>query len=141
MSNNMINLGINEDMIMPVLEKQIQAAIMANIGNPEELIEKVVSGALKQKVNERGVVDSYSSNNKFDYLEVLTTKAIREAANETLAGWLKENAELVKQAALKEMNKPERQNTIAKAFADAVEESLSCSWLFSCNINLTKKGD
>lgn len=56
MSANMINLGINEDVVKPILEKQIQAAILANIGNPEELIQKVVSTALSQKVDSDGRV-------------------------------------------------------------------------------------
>ena len=49
MSANMINLGIDENIVKPILEKQIQAAILANIGNPEELIPKVVSTALVTK--------------------------------------------------------------------------------------------
>ena len=34
MSANMINLELNEDVDKPILENQIQAAILANIGKP-----------------------------------------------------------------------------------------------------------
>lgn len=136
---NMINLKLNEDMIKPVLEKQIQAAVLANIGEPEALIEKVVSLALKQKVNENGKVDSYSSRNNFDFLELITAKAIRNAAEDALHEWLEENTQLVKAMVIREMNKPERQNSLVKTFADAVETSLKCSWNFHCNIKFEKK--
>lgn len=136
--DNMINLGINPDMIKPILEKQIQTAVLANIGNPEELIKNVVSIALSQKVNRDGNLSQYSSDNRFDYLEILTGKAIRKAAEESLGDWLKENSQLVKAMVIQETNKPERQNSLVAAFANAVEDSLKCSWRFSCDVSFHK---
>lgn len=133
-----MSLEINEEMVKPILEKQIQAAILANIGNPEELLAKTVSVALKQKVNKDGRVSQYSSDNRYDYLEVLTGNAIREAAQESLRDWIKENSQLVKAMVIREMNNPERQNSLVKAFADAVENSLSCNWRFHCDVNFVK---
>lgn len=139
MKSDMVSLQINEDMVKPILEKQIQAAVMAGIGNPEQLIQKVVSVALSHKVDKNGDVSKYSSDNTHDYLDVLTSKAIREAAKQALEEWLNENKTLVKEMVIKEMNKPARQKTLVKAFADAVEDSLSCSWRFNCDVNFTKQ--
>lgn len=138
MSEKMMSLELNEEMVKPIIEKQIQAAIMANIGKPEELIQKVVATALRQKVDKEGKISSYSSDNKFDYIDVLTGKAIRNAAQEALDQWLKENTQLVKAMVIKEMNNPERQNSLVSAFANAVEENLKCSWRFNCDISFTK---
>jgi hypothetical protein len=124
MSANMINLGMHEDVVKPILEKQIQAAIHAIIGNPEELIQKVVSAALSQKVDSDGRVSRYSGDKKYGYLDVLTRKSIQKVAEEALRDWLEENAQLVKEAVIKELNKPARQRSIAIAFAGAVESSL-----------------
>jgi hypothetical protein len=134
----MMSLEINESMVKPILEKQIQTAILANIGNPEELISKIVSLAMKQKVNSNGEISQYSSDNRFDYLEIITGNAIREAAQEALKQWLEENTQLVKAMVIQEMNKPERQKSLVAAFANAVEESLSCSWRFNCDIKFTE---
>jgi hypothetical protein len=134
----MMSLEINESMVKPIIEKQIEAAILANIGNPEELISKTVALAMKQKVSSNGNVSQYSYDNKYDYLEILTGNAIREAAKEGLQEWLKDNKQLVKAMVIQEMNKPERHDSLVKAFADAVENSLSCSWSFNCNVNFTK---
>lgn len=135
----MMSLEINESMVKPILEKQIQAAIIANIGNPEDLIAKTVAIALKQKVNKDGNIDRYSSYNSYDYLEILTGNAIRDAAKEALTQWLAENTQLVKAMVVQEMSKPERQNTLVATFADAVESSLRCSWNFRCDVNFDKK--
>jgi len=138
MANEMMSLQINEDMVKPILEKQIQSAIMANIGDPEKLVEKVVSTALSKKVNREGNVSNYSSDNKYDYLEVLTEVAIRNAAKEALKEWLADNKELLKTAVTKELNKPARLKTIVGAFADAAENSFKCDWRFSCDVNFSE---
>jgi DNA-binding transcriptional regulator YhcF (GntR family) len=139
MSEKMMSFELNEEMVKPILEKQIQTAILANIGNPEELISKVVSLALKQKVNVNGAKSNYDYENKYDYLDVITGKAIREAAQTGLTEWLSENTQLVKAKVIEEMNKPERRDSLVKSFADAVENALGCHWNFSCNIDFKKQ--
>lgn len=138
MSEEMMSLRINEDMVKPILEKQIQAAIMANIGNPEQLIEKVVAVALSKKVSENGNVSSYSSENRYDYLDVLVGQTIREAAKVALKEWLAVNQDLLKSAVTKELNKPARLKSIVGAFADAAENSFKCDWRFSCDVNFSE---
>lgn len=138
---NMINLGISEDMVKPILEKQIQAAILANIGNPEELIRKTIAVALNQKVNREGKISQYSSENNYNYLEILVGQTIRDAAKESLKEWLAINSQMVKALVIQEMNKPERQNSLVGAFATAVEDSLRCSWRFNCDVSFKKDGD
>ena len=120
-----MSLEINEDMVKPIIEKQIQSAILSNIGNPEELISRTVSLAFKQKVNNSGNISNYSSDNRYDFLEVLTGNAIRDAAKEALKQWISENTQLVKAVVINEMSKPERQNSLVAAFANAVENSLN----------------
>jgi hypothetical protein len=137
----MMSLQLDQNMVKGVLEKQMQAAILANIGDADKLISKVVETALHEKVNNDGNKSNYSSDNKYDYLEILTGKAIRKASEEALREWLDTNKLLVKAAVYKELCKPERHETLAKAFADAVEESLECKWNFKCDIDFLKKNE
>lgn len=139
MEKSMVNLNISEEIVRPIIEKQVQAAVLANIGNPEEVISKTVSLALKQKVDSSGNISKYESDNRYDFLELMTKQAIRDAAKEALAGWLEENKKLIKEMVIKEMNKPERQKSFVGAFADAVEKSLECRWAFRCDINFDNR--
>ena len=66
MSEKMMSFELNEDMVKPILEKQIQTAILANIGKPKELIGKIVSIALREKVSDNGKKSECSSSNKYD---------------------------------------------------------------------------
>lgn len=139
MENNIVSLKVDETMVSKILEKQIQAAIVAQLGNEEELIEKAVKVALSKKVSIDGTVSRYDSDNTHDFLEVLASKSIREAATEALREWLKTNQEKVKEAVLIELNKPNRQRSIATAYADAIENSLKCNWNMACNIQFIER--
>lgn len=139
MENNMVSLKVDEQMVSSILEKQIQAAIVAQLGNQEQLIEKAVKIALSEKVGIDGTKSRYDSDNRHDFLEVLASKSIREAATGALREWLTENQIKIKKAVLKELETPARQRSIATAYADAIENSIKCSWNMTCNINFERK--
>ena len=141
MENEMVSLKINQDTITPIIEKQIQAAIVANLGNHEELIGKMVSLALHSKVNSKGMLSQYRSDNTYDFLEVITKKTIQEAAQNALADWLAKNSKKIRAALIAELAKPTRQKTMAKAFADAVERSITSKWHMNCTVNFKEDRD
>lgn len=141
MDKDLVSLQIDPQIVLGVIEKQIQAAIVHLLGGQEELIGNAVTVALSQKVSHNGKISQYSSDNKHDYLELLAEQSIREAAKEALKEWLKDNAGKVKDAVLKELKKPARQNSIARAYADAIEHSLKCSWDMHCNISFKEVND
>lgn len=130
----MVSLKIDETMVTSVLEKQIQAAIVQQLGSQDELIAMAVKMALSQKVDQNGKVDQYDNYNKYDFLEVLASKSIREAAKAALQEWLAENSKKIRDAVLVELKTPSRQRSIAIAYADAIEHSLTCRFNMSCNI-------
>lgn len=134
MSDEMVSLKVDQTMVESVLQKQIQAAIVSQLGNQEQLIGNLVNLAMTKKVDAKGNTDSRDYYNKYEFLEVLTTTSIQTAAKEALKEWLADNATLIKAAVLEELKKPDRQRSIATAYADAIEHSLKCSWGMSCNI-------
>ena len=131
---DLVNLKVDEDLIVDVINKQIQSAIVTQLGNKSEIVGQAVAYALSRKVDSSGRVSQYSSDNTHDYLDVMSSNAIQDAAKEALQSWLKESTKKIKSAVLKELKKPERQQSIAKSFADAVEDSLNCSWNMNCSI-------
>jgi hypothetical protein len=140
MKNEMVNLTIDESMVKSVLEKQIQSAILANLGSEEELLRKMISLAFKQKVNREGKVGSYSSENKYDFLEALSGKAIRDASEEAMKEFLTEKKDVLKKKLVSEMSKQKNQKAIVDAFLKSALDNFDCSWRFSCDVRL-KQGE
>ncbi len=139
--NNMVSMKVDDDVVKAVIEKQIQAGIVMQLGNQEDLIAKAVTKALSVKSRSDGTFGRYESDNKFDFLEVLTTNAIRKAATEAMHEWVKVNSEKIKAAVLKELKKPTRQKSLAVAFANCVEDSLKCRWNMKCDVSFEEKSD
>lgn len=139
MENEMVSLKVDETMVSSILAKQIQAAIVQQLGSQDELIAQAVKVALSQKVNHEGKVGDYSSYNKYDFLEVLASKSIREAAKAALQEWLAENSKKIRKAVLEELKTPSRQRSIATAYADAIEYSLTNKFNMSCNIEFKER--
>jgi len=139
MEDKIVSMKIDQAVVTSVLQKQIQAAIVANLGGEKDLIAKAVTVALDKKVNADGCVSKYSSDNRYDYLEAVCSKAIRETTKKAVQEWLEKNCEKIKKAVLAELNKPRRAQSIAKSFADSVEKSVSCSWATNVNISFAKR--
>ena len=140
MENDMVSLKIDQTMVSSVLEKQIQSAIVQQLGNQDDLIAQAVKVALSQKVDRNGDANCrYESDRKFDFLEVLATKSIHEAAKVALNEWLAENSSKIREAVLKELDTPGRQRSIAVAYADAIENSLTTKWNMDCNIEFKER--
>ena len=136
MSGEVVSLKVDPTLVTSILEKRIQAAIVEQLGNEEELIGHAVKLALSEKVDRNGNANCrYDSDKKHDFLEILATNSIQKAAKTALNDWLAENSKLIREAVLKEMDSPERQKSIAKAYADAIESSMTNQWNMSCNIS------
>ena len=139
MENEMVSLKVDEKMVSSVLEKQIQAAIVQQLGNQDDLIAQAVKVALSQKVDHDGKRSQYESSNRYDFLEILAGKSIRKAATDALNDWLEENNGKIRDAVLEELKTPSRQRSIAVAYADAIEHSLTCTWDMRCNIEFKER--
>ena len=138
MEKEMASFKIDNQIIKKILEKQISAAIVQNLGDSEKLLAKMISLALHQKVNADGYYDKASYRNEYDFLEVTTNKAVQKAAKDALSEWLEKNTKKVKIALMNELAKPSRQKTMAKAFADAVERSITSNWHMNCTVNFDR---
>lgn len=132
--DNMVNLNVDQRIIAPIIQKQIQAAIVAGLSNGRPIIESAVAAALDRKCNSEGTQSSYQSDNKYAWLEVMATKSIQDAAREALVEYFKANRDAVKKAVIREITKAERKQSLAKAFADAVEKSIGVDLTYRLSV-------
>src|SRR4051812_12660374 len=99
-------IGIPDDVIKPIVQARVQAAIVEALGREADLVGAAVAAALSQKVNDKGEVDGrYSYDNKYSFLEVMTNKYIREAASEALKEHLEKAKAGIKEKVRKELEK------------------------------------
>lgn len=139
-TDNMVNLGIDKGLIENVLEKKVQAAIIANIGDPGELIAKTVEAVLKRKVDYSGEISKYKSDNRFDLLELIATKKIQEMASEVIKEWAVEYSERIKQEIKLQLERPATTRKLVKNIVESCQESVT-RFNFSASIQFTEIDD
>lgn len=136
-NGNMVNLNVDQRLIAPIIQKQIQAAIVAGLSNGKGLLEMAVANALQAKVSHNGTVSSYSSDNKHEWLEVMARNVIQDAAKAALVEYFTVNKDAIKKAVVREITKAERKGSLAKAFADAVEKAIGVSLDYRLTVTAT----
>jgi hypothetical protein len=141
MTNDLVSLNISETMIKEIVSKQIQQAIVRELGNTEEYMQALVGAALHQKVSEKGTLSNYSSDNKFDYLDIMLRNRIQEAARKAFNEYPEENSELLKTALKKELSETAKKDALVNAFIDAASKGFGSVWNFKCDVHFLKRED
>lgn len=104
MENNNVSLTISKEIVTPIVKAKIEEAILAAMGGQENLIAVAVNQVLNQKVTAEGGISSYSSDNKFTWLEANVTKVIRESVKESMIELMSTRKEDIKKEMMKQLS-------------------------------------
>lgn len=77
--SDLVSMQVSPEIIKPIIEAKIKEAISAALGGPDAIVKEVVNRVLTQKVSANGSVSSYSSDNKYNWIDAVVTKQIEEA--------------------------------------------------------------
>jgi len=130
-----LSIQVSQELIRPIIEAKIQAAIVCELEKERNLIPQMVQAALNTKVDCKGNVSSYSSDNKYTYIERLCNEAIQKTAKESLKDYLEENIPNLKKELKIQLEK--QSNNMAEVFIKGVIDCLESNWRFDCHVNLS----
>ncbi|MDE7345389.1 MAG: hypothetical protein K2N48_01450 [Muribaculaceae bacterium] len=136
MTDNMINLGISPDLVKPIVEKQIKAAVTEMFGGADEIINKVVTAMIHQKVDINGKVNSSSYNNTYDWFELVFSKQIKEAVENELKEQMKSMSAAIRKSLIKKLRSEQGANLVADALLRGLEGTFEHSWSSEIDVKL-----
>lgn len=141
MSDKDIALTISNDLVKPIIEAKIQAAIVSELGKGDgiEFINAIVTRALHIKVDYAGRVSSSNYDNKYDYLESVCAKLIREATDTALRAWVAEHQPQIQAALKKELSRSS--GKLATAFAAGLLESMKANFTHTVKVEYSMPKD
>lgn len=132
---NLVKLEVSNDVVRPIVEAQIRAAIVAEMSkNPQTLINALVTEALQFKVQADGSLSKYGSDNKYPWLSIHLGVVIREEAKRALEEMIMENRDKIKDAIKRELKKENNANQLAAAVISGMTENLQCKYTNSIQI-------
>ncbi len=123
-----VALTISSEIVQPIVEAKIQAAIVAALGEDTNLIEKMVTAALTAKCDHRGKSDNYG---RYRWLELMCSNAIQEAAKKGVAAFLEKNTGLISAQIEKELGRSKSKT--ARAFVAGMTKCLKTSYRININ--------
>jgi polyribonucleotide nucleotidyltransferase len=132
-----MTLNVDEGLVQPIIEAEIQAAIVRQLESAQNLIPKLVQAALNQKVNAEGKVTSSSYDSKYSYIEVLCNQAIQKAAQEGMKKYIEDSLPIIQAEVEKQIRSQTR--NIAKTFVEGLAESIKTEWRFSVTVKLPEQ--
>lgn len=134
MSNNMMSLSINKEMLTPVIEQQVKAMMAEILGGQDAIVDKVIKQILNTKVDERGNPCSYSSAKTFFewILQDELTKAVKELIREEIEN---KNSQIRKQIK-KAIQNEKGASVLADALLDGLNKTVQNSYRTNFKIEL-----
>jgi len=113
-----LNLSISQDVIKPIVEAKIKQELVKALGKSEELIEKVAEAAICSKVNWKGEVSEYSSENRYNFLDVCIKRAIEEEIRNAIKDFIQKDREKIRKVFRKILETKKGSEPLVKAFLD-----------------------
>jgi len=138
----MVSMNVDPEIVNAIIRKNIETSLLAAMGNESEkgaILDAIVMSSMKTKVNAEGKISNYSSDNKYEYLEVKVQQIIRGAVREALDKYVESQANPLKKAIKKaiEDNAQHIANNLVKSFA----ESAGSSWRYKVDLHVDTKQD
>ena len=129
---DVLNVEISKNLVEPIVQAKIQAAVVSALESPQLLIEELVRKCLNMKVDRDGKVQDYASHNKHSWIDILCRQSIQKAVEEAMKEWVAENQKLLKDQVKRQISTSPAK--FAKMFCDGLADSLNCSWKFSVHV-------
>ena len=129
---NTVNVSVGQDLVAPIIQAKIEAAIVQQLGKEANLVERLVASALTQKVNSRGRVSDRCYENKHSFLALICEQAIHDAARQALEEYINENKPKIVDAMKKQLRASPAK--MAKALIDGVSGSMQSKWSWQVKI-------
>jgi hypothetical protein len=134
--SDQVDIKISQDLIKPIIQTKIQAAIVDAMQGSDHMIAQVVKLICDQKVDSRGGISRYGSDNKYRYIDILCKNAISDAARAAITEWVERDKKLIQAEMLKQMQTKRYASKMAKSVADGLAEAVKSSWRFKVDVSL-----
>ena len=101
----LISLQVDKDLVAPIVDKHLKLSIIEAFGGSDQIIQAVISQILTKRVDANGSVNSYSSENKYNLIDIALKKHIEEAVRKELADVMSKSTEKIKNALMSKLKK------------------------------------
>jgi len=136
--NNMMSLSIDKSMLTPVIEQQVKLLMTEVMGGKDAIIDKIISGVLKTKVDGNGNPTTCSNGKTF--FEWLLIDEVKKVVVEILHEEVEDRRSTIKQLVRNHIQSDKGSQQIADALIGALASTIDnpYKWKSSVEIKFEK---
>lgn len=133
-----VSLTISQDLVNPIVQAKIKEAVVEALGGTNILIEKVVDNIIKQKVDVNGKVNSYSSENKYGWMDFILTQQIEKVSKEAIIEVISSQSQNIKDELIRQLQTKKGSSLVASALLDSMNGTFTQNWRSTFKIDLLR---
>lgn len=130
-----VNLSISQEVVKPIVETQLKAAIAQALGKQEDIVKSAINAILNFQVDYQGNRSKYDSDNTYNFIDIHIQLAIEKALKEAIQEWVKTNQEQIKKDFFEILKTKKGSQALIKAFIDGISGSLDHSITIQTHFN------
>lgn len=135
-----IDLNLDENYLNETVKKIVMTGIAETL-DKDKIVTGLVSAVLETKVDEKGCISNYKSDNRYTLLEVYVNRVIREVIKEEMKRLVEEKKPKLQEIIRKELNKKATLDKFVNAFINDNLSNLDNDWKTKINIEYEKKNE
>ena len=136
---NIVGIDLNVD--NNYLNEAVKSIVMTGIAetlDKDKIVNGLVKAVLETKVDEKGRISSYSSDNRFTLLEVYVNNIIREVVKEEMKKLVEEKRPKMQEIIRRELNKKATLDKFVDAFISNNLDNLDSNWKTKISVEYEK---
>lgn len=138
-NSSLVNLSIPQSVTQPIVAAKIQEAVLAALGGSEQIISAVIKQICETKVNSSGQVSSYSSDNKFSWLDYHVTEVIQKEVKQEIQNQLAIGSQAIKEELIRQLQTKKGASKVAEGLLSSLNGTFAQSWSSKIEISFESK--
>ena len=135
-----LNLDIDDDYLAEAIKNTVMTGIVETL-DKDKIVSGLVNTVLETKVDEKGCISSYRSDNKYTLLEVYVNQMIRDIVKEEMKKIVEEKRPKMQEIIRKELNKKATIDKFVDAFISTNLDNLDNTWRTKISVEYEKDKD
>lgn len=134
-----LDLNVDQNYLAEAVQQSVMLGIAESLNGKNEIVSQIVNSVLNTKVNEKGCISNYPSDNKQSLLEYYVRNLITDVVKEEMQAMVEEKRPEITKMIRQELQKKVNYEKFVDAFIDNVSSAVSNSWCPKINIEFAQQ--
>lgn len=138
-NDSAVSIQVGPDVIKPIVEAKIQAALVEALGGNSNIIENAVRAIMYAKVDSEGRFSTNNYSGDKSLIEWTCAKLVKQAGEEAIREYIATKKDVLVAEFKKQFAK--KSKTIAEKMVDGILDSANARWGFNLTVDYKEKKD